>query len=56
MSEFFSVWLQFDKKIGLFNILNPGQRREGTSSRLWYLSFKKPACCVLKSFYLLLFF
>ena len=28
----FSVWLQFDKKIGLFNILNPGQRREGTSS------------------------
>ena len=32
MSEFCSVWLQFDKKIGLFNILNPAQRREGTSS------------------------
>ena len=28
----FSVWLQFDKKNGLLNILNPGQRREGTSS------------------------
>ena len=28
------VWLQFDKKIALLKILNPGQRREGTSSTL----------------------
>ena len=27
-----SVWLQIDKKFILFNILNPGQRRAGTSS------------------------
>ena len=34
------VWLQFDKKIALLKILNPGQRREGTSS-LYYISLTK---------------
>ena len=28
------MWLQFDKKIGLFNILNPGHRRAGTMRAL----------------------
>ena len=32
MSEFFLCGCSLTKKIGLFNILNPGQRREGTSS------------------------
>ena len=28
-----SMWLQFDKKLALFNILIPGQRREGIFSK-----------------------
>ena len=35
------VWLQFDKKIALLKILNPGQRREGTSS-LYYVTLREP--------------
>ena len=36
------VWLQFDKKNAVLNILNPGQRREGTSSTgFFFHRFKK---------------
>ena len=39
--SFFVVWLQFDRKNSLFNILNPGQRQTTGTSSL-YIIYERP--------------